>query len=105
MLVRREEMALRKDKKREIVSRFRIGTHGGCEALLYEFREGRPFISKEDEPESQGAAPPLGSHAVYIAAATFEEAFTYLLWERSDFKVDRVTCLGLIEMVSGSPLD
>jgi len=79
-----------KDKKREIVSRFRIGTHGGCEALLYEFRERRPFISKEDEPESQRAAPPLGSHAVYIAAATFEEAFTYLLWERPDFKVDRV---------------
>jgi hypothetical protein len=92
-------------KKKQAINQFRIGRHGGCEALLYEFRERRPFMDKDAEPESQGAAPPLGSHAVHIAAVTFEEAFTYLRWERPEFKVDSVTCLGLIEMVSGSPLD
>ncbi len=37
-----------KDKK----SKFRPGTHGGCEALLYEFREGPPsdFIDGAHTP-------------------------------------------------------
>lgn len=91
-------------KKKETVNRFRIGTHGGCEALLYQFREQRPILDNA-EPESQGPEHRLGSHAIHIAAVTFEEAFAHLRWERPDFNVDNVTCLGLIEMVSGSPLD
>ena len=95
-----------KDKKeKHIRDRFEIGAHGGCEALLYQFKERRPILDKDPEPESQGPEHPLGSHAVHIAAVTFEEAFAYLRWERPDFNVDSVTCLGLIEMVSGSPLD
>jgi hypothetical protein len=92
-------------KKKEAVNQFRIGTRGGCEALLYQFKERRPILDKDAETESQEPVYPLGSHAVHIAAVTFEEAFAYLRWERPDFRVDSVICLGLIEMVSGSPLD
>ena len=92
-------------KEKHIRNRFEIGAHGGCEALLYQFKERRPVLDKDAEPESQGPEHPLGSHAVHIAAVTFEEAFAYLRWEQPDFNVDSVTCLGLIEMVSGSRLD
>jgi hypothetical protein len=94
-----------KNKKKQAANRFEIGRHRGCEALLYQFKERRLICGKDAESEHQGPEHPLGSHAVHIAAVTFEEAFAYLRSEQPDFNVDSVTCLGLIEMVSGSPLD
>ncbi len=94
-----EEDAMAKNGKKE-KAKFRPGTHGGCEALLYEFREGTPsdFID--------GARmPSIRSRVTLIAAETFEEAVAYLRYDSPDFKVQTVTCLGLMIMVSGSPAD
>ncbi len=86
-----------KDAKENYTSKFRPGTHGGCEALLYEFREGAP-------PDG-ARSPALHSRVTLIAAETFEEAVAYLRYDHPDFKVQTVTCLGLMIMVSGSPAD
>jgi hypothetical protein len=87
-------------KSKDAANRFRIGRHGGCEALLYAFRE-----RLATDGASEGSSCPLGSDAIHIAAVTLDEALAHLLWEHPGFQVDSVTCLGLIEMVSGTPLD
>ena len=90
-----------KDKK-EKENRFQLGPHGGCEALLYEFREP-PLLSDDDDiPPSTGKAHP---RTVLIAAKTFDEAFAYLRFHAQGFSVHNVRCLGVILMVSGSPAD
>jgi len=91
-----EEDAMAKSGKKE-KTKFRPGTHGGCEALLYEFSEGAP-------PDG-ARTPSLHSRVTLIAAETFEEAVAYLSFDSPDFKVQTVTCLGLMIMVSGSPAD
>jgi hypothetical protein len=95
-----EEGAMAKDAKKEYTSKFRPGTHGGCEALLYEFRE-------RALPDSIDGAriPPIRLRVALIAAESFEEAVAYLHFDSPDFRVQSVTCLGLMVMVSGSPAD
>jgi hypothetical protein len=79
---------------------FRPGTHGGCEALLYEFSE-RTLSDSDDLVRT----PSMNSRVVLIAAVTFDEAFAYLRFDSPDFNVQNVRCLGLILMVSGSPAE
>jgi hypothetical protein len=57
-----------KSEKKE-KTKFRPGTHGGCEALLYEFREGQPSDSIEGVRMSA-----IHSRVTLIAAESFEEA-------------------------------
>jgi hypothetical protein len=87
--------------KKQAANRFTTGRHGGCEALLYAFRDQPAYLDGDDN----SVARPLGSHAIHIAAVNFEEAFACLRRERPDFNIDNVLCLGLIEMASGSPVD
>jgi hypothetical protein len=89
-------------KKKQTANRFEIGRHGGCEALLYEFRERLPCIEESDDPEPTGLREP---HTTRIAANTFEEALEYLRWHQPRFVIDSVQNLGLIVLDSGSPLD
>lgn len=89
-------------KNKRNLSCFRTGSHGGCEALLYEFHERVPLFAKPTSTESAEQPKP---HTKRIAATTFDEALEYLRWEDPDFVVDRVRNLGLIVMVSGSPLN
>ena len=89
-----------KDAKKDYTSKFRPGTHGGCEALLYEFREG----SSSDFTDGS-RMPSVRSRVTLIAAESFEEAVAYLRYDSPDFKVQTVNCLGLMIMVSGSPAD
>jgi hypothetical protein len=70
-------------------SRFAVGTHGGCEARLFEFRE-------KHLPEP---------NVVQIAAVSFDEALAYLRWHEPEFEIDSAQNLGIILMVSGSPVD
>ena len=89
-----------KNRKKE--DRFQRGPHGGCEALLYEFRE--PPLQSDDEDD----LPPGGqrpTRTFLIAAKTFDEALQYLRFHVQGFNVHIVKCLGLILMVSGSPAD
>jgi hypothetical protein len=87
-------------EKKQVANRFEIGRHGGCEALLYEFREKLPANIKPTAPDSVDE-----SHAVRIAAITFDEALEYLRWHQPHFVIDSVQNLGIIVMASGSPLD
>ena len=89
-----------KDSKKNYTSKFRPGTHGGCEALLYEFREGSPLDSIDG-----ARMPSARSRVTLIAVESFEEAVAYLRYDSPDFRVQTVNCLGLMIMVSGSPAD
>jgi hypothetical protein len=89
-------------KKKQLANRFEIGRHGGCEALLYEFREKLPVIAKPTAPDSCDLDE---LHTVRIAANTFDEALEYLRWHQPHFVIDSVQNLGIIVMASGSPLD
>ena len=87
--------------KKEKKARFQPGPHGGCEALLFEFRE--PPLAPEDliPPESGPANP----RSVLIAAESLDEALVYLRFHARNFNVHSVRCLGIILMVSGTPAD
>lgn len=69
--------------------RFEAGTHGGCEASLFEFSE-------------KSASEP---HVVRIAALRLDEALAYLRWHEPNFEIESVYNLGIVLMVSGSPVD
>jgi hypothetical protein len=89
-------------KKKQAENRFVTGRHGGCEALLYEFRERLPQVAESVASESANQPKP---HTTRIAANTLDEALEYLRWDAPHFVVDSVQNLGLIVLVSGSPLD
>ena len=82
---------------------FQPGPHGGCEALLYEFRE--PPLQSDDEDDLPPASGQPNPRTVLIAAKTFDEALVYLRFHCQGFNVHSVKCLGVILMVSGSPAD
>ena len=69
--------------------RFTTGKGGGCEAYLFEFHE-------QGTPQSR---------TLKIAAAKLDEALSYLRGHEPDFQVASVHNLGLIIMVSGTPVD
>jgi hypothetical protein len=83
---------------------FQQGPHGGCEALLYEFREPPLQSDDEDEDDLPSASQPH-PRTVLIAAETVDEALQYLRFHAQEFNVHYVRCLGVILMVSGSPAD
>jgi hypothetical protein len=70
-------------------SRFQTGAHGGCEALLFEFRE-----KHSDEPVP-----------IRIASTSFVDAVRFLSRHEPEFKVDSAQNLGVILFVSGSRVD
>jgi hypothetical protein len=89
--------------RKENRNRFQSGAHGGCEALLYEFREP-PLLSDDEDDLPPDSGQPL-SRTVLIAAETVDEALRYLRFHAEAFNVHTVRCLGVILMVSGSPAD
>ena len=52
-----------------------------------------------------GSRRPPQQNIVRVAARTFDEALTYSRWTDPEFKIDRVQKLGIIILVSGSPVD
>jgi hypothetical protein len=62
-------------KKEQAKNRFVIGRHGGCEALLYEFRERLPQMVESGDSKSTDQPKP---HTARIAANTLDEALEYL---------------------------
>jgi hypothetical protein len=89
-------------KQNPSLERFEMGGHGGCEALLFEFRDN--LTRSMDEKRNSAAEFPT-SQFVRIAARTFDEALAYLHWREPGFVIDSVQNLGLILMVSGSAVD
>jgi hypothetical protein len=84
-------------------ARFREGSRGGCEALLYEFRDWSSPEPTDISDERRPIVKDVGT--VLIAATKFEDAFLFLRKSRPDYRVRSVRCFGLIELFSGSPLN
>jgi hypothetical protein len=82
------------------LNQFEVGSHGGCEAILYEFSE-----SEEEELDPLDPTRPIRRNVTRIAARTFDEALEYLRWHEPEFVIDRVESQGLILLISGSPVD
>ena len=92
----------KKKAQSSVSTRFPVGQRGGCEAMLYEFRQ-RASASVVEASDRQPTDP--AKYTRRIAATRFEEAFAYLRWADPDFVIDSAICLGLIRMVSGTPVD
>lgn len=70
-----------KKKRNSSSSQFKLGKLGGCEALLYEFRERFRAASAGSAPENSSCPPE--PHSMRLAATTFDEAFIYLRRRRA----------------------
>ena len=93
----------KRGKDEETFSRFEVGNHGGCEASLFEFRES--VRHQETESAGRESPRPPERNTVRIAATTFDQALAYLRWTEPEFKIDSVQNLGIILLISGSPVD
>lgn len=73
----------------QLAKQFITGNSGECEAYLFEFQE-------------QGSEE---RRMMTIAAAKLEDAVSYVRRDSPNFQIKSVQNLGLIVLVSGSPLD
>jgi hypothetical protein len=81
-------------KRSSTNTRFRPGIYGECEAQLWSFT-GPPRILKDDHvPEMH-----------WVAAESLDAALVYLRKRHDDFMITEVRFLGMIPLLSGSPLD
>jgi hypothetical protein len=71
--------------------RFRPGAGGACEASLF------IFTGKGEEGEESSVAR--------IAATDMEEALAYMRARYSDFQIVRAEFVGMVRMLSGTPVD
>ena len=85
---------MRTPKKRSANNtRFRPGTTGECEAQLWTFTGSRGTLHDDD----------LQVH--WVAAESLEAALRYMRLRDDDFNITEARFLGMIPLLSGSPLD
>jgi len=82
------------NKRSSMKTRFRRGRTGACEAQLWNFM-GPPGILKDDH------APEVH----WVAAESLDAAILYLRRRHDDFMIAEARFLGMISLLSGSPLD
>jgi hypothetical protein len=75
-------------------SRFRPGTSGECESQLWY------FTCPHGIPADEGAP-----HEHWVAAESLEAALRYMRRRHDDFIIAEARFLGMIPLLSGSPLD
>jgi hypothetical protein len=81
-------------KRASTNTRFPPGRSGECEAQLWEFT-GPPGILQDDHvPEIH-----------WVAADSLDAALAYLRKRHNDFMITEARFLGMIPLLSGSPLD
>jgi hypothetical protein len=82
-------------KKRSLANtRFRPGTSGACESQLWLFT-GPPGLLQDDHvPEMQ-----------WVAAESLDAALLYLRKRHADLMIMEARFVGMIPLLSGSPLD
>ena len=90
---RRSLMKARKKRSSTNIG-FRPGTSGECEAQLWLFL-GPPGIIEDDSV----------SERHWVAAESLDAALLYLRKRHDDFTITDVRFLGMIPLLSGSPLD
>jgi hypothetical protein len=76
------------------ISRFRPGTTGECEAQLWYFTCPHGIPADED-----------AQHEHWVAAESLESALRYMRHRHDDFTIAEARFLGMIPILSGSPLD
>ena len=79
--------------KKKNSATFQPGRFGACEAHLYEFR-GRDYPCESEEERVER-----------LAAESIYEGLLYLRRREPDFEVASVQRVGLITLLSGTPLD
>lgn len=83
-----------KKKRPAKTTRFRPGTTGECEAQLWKFT-GPPEIPADNN-----------TPAVHrVAAESLDAALSYMRRRYGDFTITEARFLGVIPLLSGSPLD
>ena len=75
-------------------ARFRPGTTGACEAQLWTFVGLPEMLADDPAPEVR-----------WVAAESLHAALRYLRKRHDDFTVTEARFLGMIPLLSGSPLD
>jgi hypothetical protein len=81
-------------KRSSTNTRFRPGTSGECEAQLWNF-SGPPGIHQDDHmPEMH-----------WVAAESLDAALLYLRKRHADLMIMEARFVGIIPLLSGSPLD
>ena len=85
-----------KTKKRDTgaATRFQPGSTGVCEAQLWKFSEPQDRYNREKEPDR-----------VLVAAGSLDQALQYMRRRHGDFNINEAESLGMIALLSGSPLD
>jgi len=81
-------------KRSSMKTRFRPGRTGVCEAQLWKFTNS-PGILKDDHAEE----------VRWVAAESLDAALLYMRRRNDDFMITEARFLGMIPLVSGSPLD
>jgi hypothetical protein len=81
-------------KRSSVKSRFRPGNTGACEAQLWCFASPQGILSEDNTPEVH-----------WVAAESLEAALRYMRQRNDDFTITEARCLGVIPVLSGSPLD
>ena len=76
-------------------TRFRPGTTGVCEAQLWRFIGPREILHDDDAPQM----------VHWVAAESLEAALRYMRLRHDDSTITEARFLGMIPLLSGSPLD
>ena len=75
-------------------ARFRPGKTGACEAQLWNFTSSPGILNDENAPEVH-----------FVAAESLDAALSYMRQSHDDFTITEARFLGMIPLLSGSPLD
>jgi hypothetical protein len=81
-------------RRSSVKTRFRPGSTGACEAQLWNFVGPSGILSDDHAPEVH-----------WVAAESLDAALLYLRRRHDDFTITEARFLGMIPVLSGSPLD
>ena len=87
-------MKAKKKRSAENKNRFRPGSTGECEAQLWRFASPSGVFNDGNDPEMH-----------WVAAESLEAALRYMRRRYEDFNIRAARFLGMIPVLSGSPLD
>ena len=83
-----------KEKRSANNTRFRPGSAGVCEAQLWAFTGTSKVFPDDHAPE-----------VCRVAAESLDEALRYLRQRHDDLRITEARCVGMVALLSGSPLD
>jgi hypothetical protein len=85
---------MKKTRKSVRSERFRPGLTGQCEAQLWSFTGPANDMQQDHAPEMH-----------WVAAESLDEAVQYMRQHLADFRITGARLVGVVALLSGSPLD